>query len=290
MRDLHSDSYAWFLDFARTIFYPQSAYYAESILLPLIARIIGATSSLENYKLLCGFLTICILPICAIFAQVQFKNFAKTLLFIFLFGLSFTYLRYFILGFPDPLTILLLVASVFQRRLGYLFILLTLAILSHFSMAALGIIGLMTLLYFSPVAGTKAPKKLVSTAMTAIIFGKLFLLAWYSLFHYHLVSRIDWALGKGYPFFLDRYETNISSFWLTPGVLFLALYLLILIYFLALKKIAFVLAAIFALALGYMALFCTVDGLRVFAVIIAAPFTFLLMTFITYFWRERSFS
>ena len=40
--DLHSDSYAWFLDFSRSIFQPQSAYYAESILLPLLAKLVGA--------------------------------------------------------------------------------------------------------------------------------------------------------------------------------------------------------------------------------------------------------
>jgi hypothetical protein len=83
--DLHSNSYSWFLDFSRSIFQAQSAYYAESILLPLITKLIGATKSIENYKLLCGLLTISILPIASIFAYHYFFNPVKTLLFIILF-------------------------------------------------------------------------------------------------------------------------------------------------------------------------------------------------------------
>ena len=87
--DLYSDSYSWFLDFSRSIFQAQSAYYAESILLPLSAKLIGATKSIENYKLLCGLLIISILPVVSIFAQRYFCNPVKTLLFIILFGFTF---------------------------------------------------------------------------------------------------------------------------------------------------------------------------------------------------------
>lgn len=125
--DLNTDSYVWFLEFSRTIFQPQSAYYAESILLPLLAKILRATQTLLTYKLLCGLFTICILPIAAIFSQRYFQNLYKTLLFILLFGLSFQYLQYYILGFPDPLTILLLILAVFQKRLGTMFFLFVLA-------------------------------------------------------------------------------------------------------------------------------------------------------------------
>ena len=278
--DLHSDSYAWFLDFSRSIFQPQSAYYAESILLPLLAKLVGASRTLFTYKFLCGILIISILPVTAVFAQRYFQNTFKTLLFIVLGGLSFQYLQYYILGFPDPLTILLLVLAVFQKRLGAMFTLLALAMLSHFSMAALSVIGLVGLIYFSPIAGFDSRKKLVGIALAAILTGKVILLAWYSLFHYKLVSRLDWVLGKGYPFFLERYETNMAGFWLTPGIPFLVLYFLIAAYFLMQKKFAFVFSAILALAIAYVALFWTVDGLRVFAVVIAAPFAYLLLSFI----------
>ena len=285
--DLNTDSYVWFLEFSRTIFQPQSAYYAESILLPLIAKILGATQTLTTYKLLCALFTICILPITAIFAQRYFQNPYKTLLFIVLFGLSFQYLQYYILGFPDPLTILLLVLAVFQKRLGAMFSLLVLAMLSHFSMAALSVISLIGLMYFSPNAVLYSRKKLVAISIAAILAGKALLLAWYAVFHYQLLSRLDWALGKGYIFFLERYETNMAGFWLTPGIPFLLLYFLIAAYFLMQKKFTFVFTAFLTLAIAYMALFWTVDGLRVFAVVIAAPYAYVLLSFINSlsFWR-----
>jgi hypothetical protein len=285
--DLHSDSYAWFLDFSRSIFQPQSAYYAESILLPLLAKLVGASRTLFTYKFLCGILTVTILPVAAIFAQRYFQNTFKTLLFIILFGLSFQYLQYYILAFPDPLTILLLVLAVFQKRLGAMFVLLVLAMLSHFSMAALSVIGLIGLVSFSPNSGIHSQRKIVGVALASILAGKAILLAWYAVFHYHLVSRLDWVLGKGYPFFLKRYEVNIAEFWLTPGILFLALYFLITFYFLVQKKYTYIFSALFALTISYTALFWTVDGLRVFAVVIAAPFAYLLLSFINSlpFWK-----
>jgi hypothetical protein len=287
--DINSDSYAWFLEFSRTIFQSQSAYYAESILLPLLAKLLGATQTLINYKLLCGLLTICILPIAAIFAQRYFQNLYKTLLFIFLFGLSFQYLQFYILGFPDPLTILLLASAVFQKRFAAMFALLVLAMLSHFSMAALSVIGFAGLVYSSPNAIYHSQKKVVGVALAAILAGKAVLLSWYAVFQYQLVSRLDWVLGKGYPFFLERYESNMAGFWLTPGIPFLALYFLIAAYFLRQKKYTFVFSALFALTISYTALFWTVDGLRVFAVVITAPFAYLLLSFIDSlsFWKSE---
>ena len=285
--DLHSDSYAWFLDFSRSIFQPQSAYYAESIMLPLLAKLVGASRTLFTYKFFCGILTISILPVTAVFAQRYFQNTFKTLLFIVLFGLSFQYLQYYILGFPDPLTILLLVLAVLQKRLGAVFALLALAMLSHFSMAVLSTIGLIGLVYYSPNTGSYSRKKFVGVALTAILTGKALLLAWYAVFNYQLLSRLEWALGKGYTFFFERYQVNVMEFWLTPGIPFLVLYFLIAANFLMQKKFTFVFAALLALVISYTALFWTVDGLRVFAVVIAAPFAYLLLSFINSlsFWK-----
>jgi hypothetical protein len=155
-------------------------------------------------------------------------------------------------------------------------------------MAVLSVIGLIGLVYFSPNTSFYSQKKLVGTALGAILTGKALLLAWYAVFHYQLLSRLDWALGKGYIFFLERYETNMAGFWLMPGIPFLAIYFLITAYFLMQKKFAFVFTAILALAIAYVALFWTVDGLRVFAVVIAAPYAYLLLSFINSlsFWNS----
>ncbi len=280
VEDYHSDSYSWFVDFSRSIFQPQSAYYAESILLPLIGKLIGASRSILLYKSLCAFLTISILPISGVLAQRYFQSFYKALAFVLLFGLSFQYLKFFILGFPDPLTIVLLLAAIFQRKVSAVFCLIILALLSHFSMAAIGVVALIGLVYTSPALMRVSINKYCGVLLIALLTGKLILLAWYGIFHYQLQSRLNWALEKGYPFFYERYQGDIDGFWLTPGITFLILYGFILLYFLVRRQLLLVGTAITALAMAYAALFWTVDGLRVFAVTIAAPYGYLLMTFI----------
>ena len=278
--DLTTDSYIWYLEFSRSIFQPQSAYYAESVLLPLLAKILGLTKTLKLYKEFCGLLTLCILPIVSIFALRYFQSTIKTIIFIALFGLTFNYFQYYILGFSDPLTILLLVSAIFQRRVLPLFFLLTMAMLSHFSMAVISVAALLGLVISSPIINSSNRKHLVMGIVGAAIAGKLLLVLWYWQFHYQLQGRIDWALGKGYLFFWDRYASNLEGFWLTPGALFLVTYGLIMAYFLALRQFLFVSASIVALGIAYLALFWTVDGLRVFAVIIAAPYVYFLTAFI----------
>lgn len=278
--DYYADSYSWFVDFSRSIFQPQSAYYAESILLPFIGKMIGASRSILLYKSLCAVLVISILPIMGVLAQRYFQGFYKALVFVLLYGLTFNYLQFFILGFPDPLTITLLVAAIFARKAVAVFFLVILASLSHFSMAAIGVLSLAVLVYASPVALRISFGKYLSTILLALLAGKLILVGWYSIFHYQLQSRLDWAFGKGYIFFLERYIADLQGFWLTPGILFLVLYGLISAYFLLCRQFLFVAAAMFALVLAYLALFWTVDGLRVFAVVISAAYGYLLVSFI----------
>lgn len=278
--DYHSDSYSWFVDFSRSIFYPQSAYYAESILLPLIGKMIGASRSVLLYKSLCAVLTIAILPISGVLAQRYFQSFYKALAFVLLFGLSFQYFRFFILGFPDPLTILLLITAVFQRKAIPLFCLLALAMLSHFSMAVIAAVMLVALVSVTSIPIGFSFRKYLAVVATAVLVGKLLLLSWYGVFHYQLQSRLNWALEKGLPFFVERYQADTQGFWLMPGIPFLFLYGLILTYFLLNRQFLLVASAICCLAITYCALFLTVDGLRVFAVIIAAPYAYFLTIFI----------
>jgi hypothetical protein len=239
---------------------------------------IGASKSHLLYKSLCAVLILSILPITGLLALRYFKSFYKAAAFMLLFGLTFHYFIYFILGFPDPLTILLLLAAIFQKRAIAIFCLLSLAMLSHFSMAAISVVALFGLVYFSPINKEVSVRKYCSAMIAAVVAGKLILLVWYWIFHYRLQSRLDWVLEKGYPYFLERYLLNEQAFWLTPGASFIALYGLILIYFLLRQQFLFVIAGFVALALAYLALFWTVDGLRVFAVIIAAPYAYLLVT------------
>jgi hypothetical protein len=174
----------------------------------------------------------------------------------------------------------LLLAAIFQRKVSAVFCLATLALLSHFSMAVVGVLALLGLVYTSPDLMRATAKKYSGSLLLSLLAGKLILLSWYWIFHYQLQSRLNWALDKGYPFFFERYQADVYGFWLTPGIAFLILYGLILSYFLIRRQFLFALSGLTALTLAYMALFWTVDGLRVFAVIIAAPYAYLLIAFI----------
>jgi len=278
--DYYSESYGWFVEFSRTIFQPQGAYYAESILLPLIGKLSGASKSIIFYKSLCALITILILPILGFLVQRRFQSFYKALVFVIIFGMTYSYLKFFILGFPDPLTIILLLSTIFQRKIIYIFVLAVLALLSHFSMSIIAIAGLLAMVLACSDFLETTGRKFCGALLSAIIVSKFILLGWYWLFHYQLQTRLSWATEKGYSFFYERYLNDVLGFWLTPGSLFLTAYFLMNAYFLVQRRFSLVAAAIFSLALSYLALFWTVDGLRVFAVIISAPYGYLLTGFI----------
>ena len=278
--DLNSNSYVWFLDFSRSIFQPNSAYYAESILLPLVARLIKVSNSLLAYKYFCAFLTCLILPVFTWNCLKLLKNRSKAIIFTLLFASTFQYLEFYILGFPDPLTILLLGAVAFSRKLILVFLLTVLAVLSHFSMALIGVIGIAMLFQFSPFVEKKLKISLAIASILGVLIGRALLALWYFFFKYELISRMDFVINKGFEFYIERYQTNISGFWLTPGIPFLFSYLIATGYFLYRRNYYFSIAAIFSLTLAYLSVFITVDGLRIFSVTIVGAYIFLIISFI----------
>jgi len=78
------------------------------------------------------------------------------------------------------------------------------------------------------------------------------------------------------PFFYDRYQLNPLGFWLTPGIVFLLINVLILSFFIFHKNWKLAGALLLTIAMSYAALFITVDGLRVFAVVCCGSYIFLL--------------
>ena len=274
--DFGGDAYGYFLEFSRSIFQANNAYYAESVLLPLLARLVRASQSIEAYQLLCALITISIIPICGLLILFRSKSILTSLIFICLFSFSFNYFRFYILGFSDPLTILLLTVAAFQVRCGPLFVFLVLAMLSHFSMAGLAAVGLAGLFYFSPQLKKQDRVRLALSCFLAVIAGRLLLATWYWLFEYNLVSRLGFIINKGFLFYSDQYQKNLEDFWLTPGSLFLSIYFFSLAYFICRRNIAFIFAALFSLAITYVGLFFTIDGLRIFSGLIAGPYVFLL--------------
>ena len=278
--DLYSNSYAWFVDFSRTIFQSNSAYYAESILLPLIARLIKASNSLLAYKYLCAILTCLILPVFTWCSLKILKNRVQAIIFTLLFASTFQYLEFYILGFPDPLTILFLGIAAFSRKSIYVLMFICLAGLSHFSMALLGACGITMLFLFAPFIEKKLRICLAIASILGILIARIFLALWYLIFNYELISRVDFIFNKGAGFFIERYQSNIAGFWLTPGIPFLLFYAITIGFFIHRRNYYFAITAICSLSLAYFSIFITIDGLRVFAVTIVGAFLLLIISII----------
>jgi hypothetical protein len=278
------DHVDWYLNFSKEVFHPvyslKGAYFSESMLLPVLANSFGAARSMVAYKIFCSILTISILPALFIFAARFFQNLFQTATFIFLICISYAYLWNFTLGFPDPLTILLLFWVAFEQNPKRICLGVILAALSHFSLALLALLGLLALIISSTSLNRVNRFALIKAIVIGLVLGRTILAAWYLGFDYSPSSRFSWAFEYGLESFVKRYDANISGFWFTPGIRFLVVYSFVLLYFLVNKKWAICLAALFALALTYLGLFFTVDGYRIFAVIICAPYAWLLKEFI----------
>ena len=274
----------WYAVFSKNIFHPTTTYIAESILLPLFAKLIGASASTASYRVLCALITISILPLLAAASQRFFNNTSKAFIFVLLFGVSFTYLAQYRLGFPDPLTIVLLSFTALQRRPLALFVGALLAGLSHFSMSVFSLSALSLLIIALPTL-TKATKlQALKSVWLGLIASRVLLALWFYLFEYKLTSRVDVVLDSGLILFINHYNQSPSVFWLAPGLIFLFSYFLISSYFVFKKQALFAMALGGALCLAYTAHFLTVDGLRVFAVVISSAYVLMLATCIDSFY------
>lgn len=274
----HEGGGYWYRIFSETIFQPQTIYLAESILLPLIAKIIGANSTVFNYQILCAFLTLLMMPVVCIVFKKRIHSLIGVLLAISLWTISYTYLQYFELGFPDPLTIILLVLTLSSTG-KFIFIFTFFAALSHFSTSVLALIGVL-ILSLANNRNKSSKYEIEKSILYGLACGKIFLILWGYLFHYHLNSRINFVFEQGMGYFWGRYLENPSTFWYMPGKNFLALNAIIFIYFCFKRNIHICLAQCALIAVAYTSLFITVDGLRIFAVVIAPGYLYLIIIFI----------
>lgn len=280
------DSVDWYVKYSQTIFSPSHdarvLYWGESILLPLLGNVLGASKSLAAYKILCAFLSISILPVLTMLVLYQTQSVRITGFFLLAFSGTFIFLGEMGLGYPDPLTLLLMFIAVLQRSNLVMAFCISLAALSHFSMATVSTVALCVLFITTPEnGGTKKIKKTVF-AILGLVFGRLLLQVWFWKFYYlHVTGRIEWFFDRGPQFFIDRYLHNPWEFWLTPGWAFLITYLIITLYFLYQRQYRFVIAILIPIALAYGVLFCTLDGLREFACVIGPAYAYLLLMFIT---------
>jgi hypothetical protein len=270
----------WYAVFANEIFQPNSLYIAESMLLPLLAKTFGASNSLQAYRLLCAVITLLIVPALAWSARSYLQSTTKALVLTITFAVTFKYFWAYQLGFPDPLTILLLLILVLQSNKMIQLVLVILAGLSHFSMTLLAIIGLCGCLWCLPRRTQGERYRLVKLMLLGLVISKLLLGAWGFVFRYNVDSRFAHAWQSGLSYFSDRYKINPIEFWLTPGLPQLLVISFLLLYFMLRRQLVFALAILLGVSLAYVALFLTTDGLRVFAVVITPVYLLSILIFL----------
>ena len=274
------------LDYSKEIFHPghmaKVMFWGESILLPLLVQLSCASQSKAAYFFFCGLISLAIIPTFAFLALRRLQSPFKAAIFILLLVGTFPYLRAMDYSSTDFLTILLIGSAVLSQSYWILFIGILLAALSHFSIVLVSTIGLIPLLYFSPLLNPESRKKMVLYLIGGLLAGRGLLALWYWKFQYlHTGGRMDYVLDLGANFFVKRYLENPSQFWLIPQTSFLLLYFLTVLYFAYQKKYHFCIAALFALSLAYAAMFFTVDGYRIFAAVIAGAYGYLLLCLIS---------
>lgn len=277
-----------FLGYSREIYYPQHMakvmFWGESILLPLMVQIIGASKPKAAYFFFCGIIYIAIIPTFAFFALQRFKSPLKALIFILLLVGTFPYLRQMDFSSSDFLTILLMGASVISGNALILFAGIVLASLSHFSITIVSTACLIPIFLFSPILEKNERLRKLAFLVAGLIAGRSLLALWYWKFDYlHTGGRADYVIDLGLNHFIKRYLENPEAFWLTPQISFLLPFLFIILYLAFLKKYLFCCAAIFSVLIAYLAMFFTLDGYRIFATVIAAPYIYLLLCFIGIF-------
>lgn len=273
------ENVSWYVDYSNKIFHPDSslkkAYFTESMLLPLIAKIVGANKSLHAYKLLCAAFQLMLIPLITLASLRRYHQLWKCYLLILTFGLSFALLKKIELGYPDPLTFILLTIATLSLNTQVIFISVVLSSLTHFTASSLSILGLVVCM----LADESQPhrRRHVITLIYGVMFGKVFLWLWCICFGY-TPSRIDWVIDHGIGFFITNYRNSV--FWTIPGLPFLATFASILTYLFIKKKIRLFFSSIFCLGLAYLATFLSVDGIRIFSLVVFCCYLYLIFTVI----------
>jgi hypothetical protein len=210
--------------------------------------------------------------------QQQVKSALGVALGVFLFAVTYRFLQDHILGSPDPLTILLLLIAAASRNRA-LAVCVFLSGLSHFSLTAVAVVAMAPLQAL--IRPTDESVYRQATIMAAALLAcKLFLIGWYWFFDYQLFSRWDFIFDKGIHHFWNLFKDDPIAFLYIPGRIFGLASVLMMTYLLFKRSYGAVLAYCFALFMTYAVLFITLDGLRIFSVMIVGPYFIFLTLFL----------
>jgi len=269
--------------FSKHIYEPNTAFYAESILQPFLASLLGANKTREAYNTLSAFATIAIIPLLACGLMSRLHKWTQVLFVLFVYAFSFAYLRSFWLGYPDPIVLILLNFAALSIRPVHIFLLVYFAAMAHFSLTVAASVSLIAMYYAcGSVSRSNRPKMAMAT-LGALVFSKLSLLLWYYVFSYRLHDRIDFVANRSLAGLLDGVMSFYSSylqspvdFWMTPQISFLACCILMVLYFAIQKRFKVCLALAFSISVAYAVRFITTDGLRDFATTISGAYVIAL--------------
>lgn len=279
-RMIDPNSIGWYFNYSKNIFHPgrspdlRTEYYTESMLLPLIGKLTGASRNFISYKILCAAIQISIIPTIAFLSLNYFNSLIKSYLFLGIFALSFWHFGLTVIGLPDPATYFFLLPIALINSPIILFFLALFASLSHFTIAALSICGMCIITLASPNKNNK--KWVILSLILGLVIGKILLSIWYFALGLH-PSRLDWVLKYGLNFFVEYHHNNG---WLIPNWRFLVCYITLVVYFLLNKKIAYSLAAIACFSIAYFAYFMSLDGVRIFSTVISGGYVMLIVQLI----------
>ena len=261
------------------IFKPQTRFSAESILVPLLGKIFGASKSAYSYQMFIALFQFAILPLVALILSRYITNTFAAYFALIIFAFSFTHLRNYYLGFPDAVTMLCLIVFAVSTNNKSIFISALLAFLSHFTLTIFGGIAIFSILFFLKKENYLRIKfwNKLSLFITAMIIGKLALLMWYRLFQYNFSNRFNYIFEhRSVGWFIEQYKSHINEFWTTPGLLFLFCNLVICTYLLMKERRLFI-GWLCAFSTAYLCLFMSEDGLRIFSVVIVGSYVLLLI-------------
>ena len=266
----------WYGIFANQIFHPFQTYISESVLLPFIAKVLGASASRSAWLVLCALMLFLVMPVLTGIVLMQTKSATKSLLFLAFIFLVLD-LQDLPLGFPDPMTIMMLGIVALQRRSTPLFFSALIASISHFSLSIFSLIGLAIVIFCDLRDGLSIAEKkrrIYCLALGALA-GKVFVGLWHLLLNYHAESRLQWALNYGVQEFWKRYVDDPTAFWLTPGISFLIAYAILLCALAWRSSLRLAIAGVIVLVIAYIANYLALDGVRIFTTAASASLVYL---------------
>lgn len=266
----------WYGVFASQIFHPFQTYISESVLLPLIAKILGASTSRSSWLVLCAVVSFLVMPVLTAIALAQTRSATKGVLFLVAIALLLN-LQDLPLGFPDPMTIMMLGVVAMQNRILPLFLAAFFASISHFSLSIFSLLGLGVLICCDVRSGLTIidNKHRIYALLLGALVGKIFVSLWHLLFNYHAESRLKWALNYGLSEFWNRYVDDPLAFWLTPGISFFIVYGFILCVLAWGRNLRLAIAGFVVLFIAYVANYLALDGVRIFITAASASLVYL---------------